>query len=197
MSSNRNKVTLNLISCSMWLTNIKMNHAWNIFELHNLMPYQFICSDSALFFKIHIATVLQSTERWASSVHCKCRWGLLAPIWKESSPFPKAWHVNWKPFINIFREDLHSNRICMNSCNKYHSSHCPWPNLQQTHNLERDTSSSGKTKNINKEVEKIMKSRSNIYKIMKLLRNICMLNKWQQILLKIWRHQWSFSQLFS
>lgn len=29
MSSNRNKVTLNLISCSMWLTNIKMNHAWN------------------------------------------------------------------------------------------------------------------------------------------------------------------------
>lgn len=142
-------------------------------------------SDSALFFKIHIATVLQSTGRWASSVHCKCCWGLLAPIWKESSPFPKPWHVNWKPFINIFREDLHSNRSCMNSCNKHHSSHCPWQNQQQTHNLERDTISSGKTKNINKEentVEKIMKRHSNIYKIMKLLRNICMLNKWQQIL---------------
>lgn len=32
--------------------------------------YQFMFSDSALFFNIHLATVPQSTGRWASSVHC-------------------------------------------------------------------------------------------------------------------------------
>lgn len=37
--------------------------------LRNL--YQFMFSDSALFFIIHFTTVPQSTGRWASSVHCR------------------------------------------------------------------------------------------------------------------------------
>lgn len=36
--------------------------------------YQFIFSDSALFFNIHLATVPQSTGRWASSVHCNVKY---------------------------------------------------------------------------------------------------------------------------
>lgn len=33
------------------------------------IAYQFMFSDSALFFKIHLLTVAQSTGLWASSVH--------------------------------------------------------------------------------------------------------------------------------
>jgi hypothetical protein len=39
-----------------------------ILRIRNL--YQFMFSDSALFFMIHFTTVPQSTGRWASSVHC-------------------------------------------------------------------------------------------------------------------------------
>lgn len=35
--------------------------------------YQFMFSDSALFFKIHNFTVLQFTGRWVSSVHCRAQ----------------------------------------------------------------------------------------------------------------------------
>lgn len=41
-----------------------------ILNAQTYMPYQFMFSDSAQFFKIHFATVPQSTGRWASSVHC-------------------------------------------------------------------------------------------------------------------------------
>jgi len=45
--------------------------------------YQFIFSDSALFFSIHFPTVSQSTGRWASSVHWNFKF-ITVPKWPNS-----------------------------------------------------------------------------------------------------------------